>query len=126
VTDTRWWERAACKGCPTEWWFPAESRKGRKSNPDPRALAICAVCTVTQECFDDAIAHRDGHAIAGGTTPQQRCTCGDAYGTPAGYSRHLRRGELPCSACHRAKLDRNRDNAKKRGGWVVTPVRVPC
>ena len=46
--DTRWKLDAACIGQPTEWFFPP------KRVTPWRALAICATCSVAEECGDYA------------------------------------------------------------------------
>lgn len=66
---------AACKGKPTEWWYPEMSKHGEPvsgtaKEQAARALAICATCPVRQECLDAGI--DDDWAILGGTTPRER------------------------------------------------------
>jgi WhiB family transcriptional regulator, redox-sensing transcriptional regulator len=55
-----WRARAACKGQPTEWWFPesGDARTEYKSPHiayDPRAVAFCKTCPVSVDCASWAI-----------------------------------------------------------------------
>jgi hypothetical protein len=68
----RWMDQAACKGLPTERFFP-ETGEGRKAR---EAKAICADCQVQQPCRDLAIKAADSldtdHGVFGGTVPTER------------------------------------------------------
>jgi WhiB family redox-sensing transcriptional regulator len=61
-----WWDRAACAGVGPDAFF----------EPDPQAeqaaKAICAICTVSEECRDWAIAHRVSFGVFGGLTALER------------------------------------------------------
>lgn len=41
-----WRDRAACFGCPTEWFYDTNTH---------RAAALCATCPVQAECYEDAL-----------------------------------------------------------------------
>jgi hypothetical protein len=69
-----WKDRAACRGKPTEWWFPLEG--GDTSGLDARR--VCAACPVQAECAQAGAAGEQG--IWGGLSPTQhgRVTATDA------------------------------------------------
>ena len=67
--DGTWMERGACRPPhDPEWWWPASSDPALSQ----RALGICAVCPVVDECLAYALTGPETHGIWGGTTPQQR------------------------------------------------------
>jgi len=63
-----WWERAKCKGEPTEWWYNPDMPH------DPRAMSRCAECPVIDECWEECRSHELSwrYGIWAGTTPNQR------------------------------------------------------
>lgn len=61
-----WRRKAACLTHPVELFFP--ERGDHKSVTS--ALAVCATCTVVDECLTENAHQRDG--IYGGTTARQR------------------------------------------------------
>lgn len=61
-----WWDRAACRGRPVEWFYP-ETRA-----VEPRALGCCARCPVQVACLADALTRREDHGVWGGTLPPER------------------------------------------------------
>jgi Transcription factor WhiB len=66
-----WSDDAACRGFPTEWWFPASG----DVLAGEVAAAICRRCPVRRECLAEALAVEDDfsrHGILGGLTPQRR------------------------------------------------------
>ncbi len=67
-----WMDEAACKGMPTERFFP-ETGEGRKAN---EAKTICAGCQVQQPCRELAVRGADSldsdHGVFGGTLPTER------------------------------------------------------
>jgi WhiB family transcriptional regulator, redox-sensing transcriptional regulator len=67
-----WMDQAACKGMPTDRFFPATG-EGRKAS---EAKAICAGCQVQAPCRDLAVRGADSqdtdHGIFGGTIPTER------------------------------------------------------
>ena len=69
----RWWtDEAACRGLPTEWFFP-EKPNGEKGYE--RGKIVCASCTVRTECLaltKDFVATGDRYGLFGGLTPAER------------------------------------------------------
>jgi hypothetical protein len=67
-----WMDQAACKGMPTERFFP-ETGEGRKAS---EAKAICATCQVQEPCRELAVQGADSlhsdHGVFGGTVPTER------------------------------------------------------
>ena len=67
-----WMDEAACKGMPTDRFFP-ETGEGRKAS---EAKAICATCQVQDPCRELAVRGADSqdtdHGIFGGTIPTER------------------------------------------------------
>jgi WhiB family redox-sensing transcriptional regulator len=67
-----WMDQAACKGMPTERFFP-EAGEGRKAS---EAKAICAGCQVQQPCRELAVRAADSldtdHGVFGATVPTER------------------------------------------------------
>jgi WhiB family redox-sensing transcriptional regulator len=67
-----WMDEAACKGMPTDRFFP-ETGEGRKAS---EAKAICAGCQVQEPCRELAVRGADSqdtdHGIFGGTIPTER------------------------------------------------------
>jgi WhiB family transcriptional regulator, redox-sensing transcriptional regulator len=67
-----WMDQAACKGLPTERFFP-ETGEGRKAS---EAKAICAGCQVQDPCRELAVRGADSldtdHGVFGGTVPTER------------------------------------------------------
>ena len=64
----RWWDDAACRPYPTDWWFPTD----RHLNNYEKARTICNDCPVKTECLDDAVTLDDRHGMWGGQTPEER------------------------------------------------------
>ncbi len=67
-----WMDEAACKGMPTDRFFP-ETGEGRKAS---EAKAICAGCQVQAPCRELAVQGADSldsdHGVFGGTVPTER------------------------------------------------------
>jgi hypothetical protein len=67
-----WMDEAACKGMPTERFFP-ETGEGRKAS---EAKQVCAGCQVQDPCRELAVRGADSldsdHGIFGGTVPTER------------------------------------------------------
>jgi WhiB family transcriptional regulator, redox-sensing transcriptional regulator len=67
-----WMDQAACKGLPTERFFP-ETGEGRKAT---EAKAICATCQVQEPCRELAVrgadSLEDDYGVFGGTVPTER------------------------------------------------------
>lgn len=54
-----WRDQAACKGHPTDWWYPEQ---GESSS---RARQICATCPVRRACGDYATSNETNGVWAG-------------------------------------------------------------
>jgi hypothetical protein len=67
-----WMDQAACKGLPTDRFFP-ETGEGRKA---AEAKAICSGCQVQEACRELAVRGADSletdHGVFGGTIPTER------------------------------------------------------
>ncbi len=67
-----WMDEAACKGMPTDRFFP-ETGEGRKAS---EAKAICSGCQVQAPCRELAVRAADSldsdHGVFGGTVPTER------------------------------------------------------
>lgn len=46
-----WYAQAACRGMPTEWWFPELGMPDRQRRNFYKAKAICADCPVKEQCL---------------------------------------------------------------------------
>lgn len=64
-----WKSRAACAGYPSSLFFP--SIDASESQVE-RAVAICQVCRVTEECLAYALETNQRAGIWGGTTEDER------------------------------------------------------
>ncbi len=62
-----WRDEAACAGHPTDWWYPHGNELLH-----PKAAALCAGCTVRQECLDHAMALPERHGHWGGLSMRER------------------------------------------------------
>lgn len=92
------------------------------------AKDTCGSCTVREQCLAWAMDTRDGYAILGGLTPDERTALRRRlnrsdrprtpkpidHGTTGGYHAHLRRGESPCEACKEAKVAYRREWRKAK------------
>jgi WhiB family redox-sensing transcriptional regulator len=54
-----WEDQAACKGTPSQWWFPS-------GNPPTEALQLCQHCQVRIDCLAYAIANDIRVGVWGG------------------------------------------------------------
>ena len=64
-----WQEHAACRGAPTQMFFPEKGNEGIIQARE--AKAICAVCPVVSECLSFALS-LPGPGIYGGMTARER------------------------------------------------------
>ena len=87
---------------------------------DDEVIRTCLTCPVSEDCLDYALVHeKDGYW--GGTSAQTRKRIRrerrinlqtpkafelQGCGTAAGYTRHLRAGEVACMACKKGHSDR--------------------
>jgi WhiB family redox-sensing transcriptional regulator len=55
-----WREHAACKGLPTDWWFP------ERGDTAAAAKAICAACPVREPCLQYAVEAGERMGVWGG------------------------------------------------------------
>jgi WhiB family transcriptional regulator, redox-sensing transcriptional regulator len=60
-----WHDRAACRGFDAEIFF-------REHGRSTAAKAVCARCTVRQECLEDALTNLELFGVWGGTTERER------------------------------------------------------
>lgn len=102
-----WMSQRSCGNVPAEWFFPT------RGEDTTQAKAICAECSVRQECLDYAVRNGEKFGIWGGTSERERRNIrrqrgirfsnngrGVAEcGTNAGYMRHRGRKEPSCAAC---------------------------
>jgi WhiB family redox-sensing transcriptional regulator len=65
VRNLQWTSRAACKGLPTEVFFPDHYRYDT-------ARAVCSGCQVKGECLAFALEMRINKGMFGGLSPRQR------------------------------------------------------
>lgn len=61
-TEQKWMKRAACKGMPTEVFFPEAGYNKHKK----LAEETCRVCPVRLRCLDFALNNKISHGIWGG------------------------------------------------------------
>lgn len=107
-----WRHRAACNGKDTNWWFPPQSGISTVMTPAARrAVAICQSCPVAAACLEQAMNKPEHYGIWGGLTAEQRRgmrrrkVAEIMHGTKAGYTQHLRWGEIACDDCKRAHAE---------------------
>lgn len=69
-----WRDRAACRGKPTEWWFPSDDGEGPGylTGLIRRGKQVCARCDVRDACLAYALANHERHGVWGGLTPTER------------------------------------------------------
>lgn len=115
-----WQLQAACRGKPTDWWFPG---KGHTTTETHAAKAICGGCPVREECLEYAVTViRRPDGIWGGLTEKQRKSL--SFSRPKRFrqradaqhgtkSRFLAGCE--CRACERANERSTHDKPRKRG-----------
>lgn len=121
---TEWMDRAACVGCPPEWWELTGESVLTEDNQI--AVSICGGCPVRDECWQARGGER-GVIIAGrrgGSKPRPKalprpvappasappatrrpdCTSPDY----ASHKRHIMGGQEPCAACKAYVAERGR------------------
>jgi len=73
----RWADRGACRGWPTEWWYPggevypARSAKQQKIDAEVARWICASLCPVTAQCLAHARRYRE-IGIWGGLDEHQR------------------------------------------------------
>ena len=60
----------ACKGYPTNWWFPEDNTRASKDNM-AKAITICSACNISKECLQYAL-ENETHGIWGGMKEVER------------------------------------------------------
>lgn len=74
-----WQEKAACRGVPTEIFFP--DNPGGQDNVYNKAREFCQRCEVTAPCLAYALEHETGqrcrYGVFGGLSPRERYALGD-------------------------------------------------
>lgn len=61
-----WMDQANCRGMDPDVWFPA------RGESLARQRAICAACTVRDQCLEYALAHGMNHGVWGGQSERER------------------------------------------------------
>lgn len=80
-----WREHAECASYEDpEAFFPLTLTERDQLRETVTARTICAMCTVSDQCFTEAVSTGDIYSVAGGTVPAQRKQ------GKAGKSRHQR------------------------------------
>lgn len=114
LPPSQWTGTPACRGLDPEMFFPE-----RGDHPTVRgAKEVCAGCSVRAECAEYAL-HHEKIGIWGGLSERERRVIRRTRGievksltamsnevdcgTWAGYLRHRRAGEDPCSRCSAAQ-----------------------
>lgn len=64
-----WWKQAACRQAETDYWFPTDGDDTKTMCAN--AKAVCAKCTVREECLQWALDH-ESFGVWGGTTEKER------------------------------------------------------
>jgi WhiB family redox-sensing transcriptional regulator len=74
-----WQEKAACRGVPTEIFFP--DNPGGQDNVYNKAREFCQRCEVRTPCLAYALEHETGqrcrYGVFGGLSPRERYALGD-------------------------------------------------
>lgn len=65
-------ENPACRGMPTEWWFPEKNQTGPKLANTRKAIRICMSCSEQRKCADFALDNPSIHGIWGGISAKSR------------------------------------------------------
>ncbi|MCH9731643.1 MAG: WhiB family transcriptional regulator [Actinomycetia bacterium] len=107
-----WRELAKCGNHPDpDLFFDQERRR--------EALAICAGCPVKAPCRE--LGEGSGGGVWGAKAARYSAhgittlpVCHGRTGTEAGYKRHLRAGEAPCSACRQGQSQTKRHQRGRR------------
>lgn len=66
---TSWKSRAACSGYPNDLFFPTVEVSERAVQ---RAVAVCSICAVSDDCLQYAFETNQRAGIWGGTTEKER------------------------------------------------------
>jgi WhiB family redox-sensing transcriptional regulator len=72
ASDLQWYDDAACRGRPTQWWFAGDGRN-LNSRTSKRAVEICSTCPALEACREWSLSlPQPWHGIFAGMSPQQR------------------------------------------------------
>jgi WhiB family redox-sensing transcriptional regulator len=101
---TDWQDNAACRGEPTDMWFPA---RGEESF---YAKAICNECPVREQCLEYSLEIPNLIGIWGGLSGKERRKLKHIraqrkpirHGTQGGYKQHIERDVPMCEPCRKA------------------------
>ena len=69
--NEEWRKNAYCKGKETEFFYPEIGTKGAAEQVK-NVKTFCALCSVSAECLQTAIANDEQFGIWGGLTPKER------------------------------------------------------
>jgi WhiB family transcriptional regulator, redox-sensing transcriptional regulator len=84
-----WRDAAACRGMDRELFYPTGTYGRAAIEQEAAAKAVCAECPVAAPCLAEALAHRDGWGVFGGTTAEERAQLLRKQRTPKiSYVRH--------------------------------------
>ncbi|MBG7697588.1 WhiB family transcriptional regulator [Streptomyces sp. MC1] len=83
-----WLERAACRNCDTDLFFPI-SLEGPGRRQADRAKAVCRACPVRQQCADWAIDTGQKYGIWGGMDEAELDRAGRETSLSRTYSRTM-------------------------------------
>jgi WhiB family redox-sensing transcriptional regulator len=74
VAAESWWEFAACRGQDAAYFFAPSyfEKRAEKTAREAVAKAICARCSVREECLEYALRTRDPHGVWGGMNEMER------------------------------------------------------
>ena len=62
----------ACRGMPTDWWFPEKGAGGEDKLNNEKAVQICKSCSSKTECLDFSLTFMNLQGIWGGLSHRQR------------------------------------------------------
>lgn len=79
ILPGEWADSGACRGEPTDVFFPAHANSGRRGTSNSiyrRARKVCMSCPVRAECLDHAVTAGEVYGMWGGLTPKERFALG--------------------------------------------------
>jgi len=66
-----WASEGACKGKPSDWWFPPKGMTSQVRENIAEARRICGECPVSEECLDHSL-HWEVEGVWGGKSSRER------------------------------------------------------
>lgn len=73
LSDWEWQTEAACRGLDTSMFYHPENERGpSRVRREQQAKAICARCSVSEQCLSWALQVREPYGIWGGTSVEDR------------------------------------------------------